>query len=59
MQDKHCYPYIVGGLEATLTHIIPNGFPGVTITDHAAYDKAIKEKIAGIKENSKECYRPE
>ena len=57
--DKHCYPFIVGGLEATLRHIINNGFPGVKITDQTAYDKAVEEKIAEIREMSKEYYRPE
>ena len=58
-KDNICYPYVVGGLEAVLTYMIPLTIPGVKVTDEAAYRKAIKEKIASIKESSKEFYRPE
>jgi len=59
MKDNHCYPFIVGGLEAVLRHVIKISIPGVTITDGAAYDKAIEKTIADIKEMSKEYYRPD
>jgi len=59
MKDKHCYPFIVGGLEAVLRHVIPLTCPGIKITDQDAYDKAIEKTIADIKEMSKEYYRPE
>ena len=58
-KDTICYPYVVGGLEAVLRHMIPLTIPGVKITDEAAYRKAIEEQIASIKESSKEFYRPE
>jgi hypothetical protein len=56
--DNYCYPFIVGGLETVLRHIIKNGYDGIKITDQAAYDKAIENTIADIKEMSKEYYRP-
>jgi hypothetical protein len=56
-KDNICYPFVAGGLETTLLHIITNGFPGVTITDKDAYNKAITAKIASIKEMSKEYSR--
>jgi hypothetical protein len=59
MQDNHCYPFIVGGLEAVLRHIMLRSIPGIKITDEVAYHKAIEEHIASIKEMSKEYYRPE
>ena len=60
MQDNHCYPFIVGGLEAVLRHVMTIGaIPGIKITDEVAYRKAIEEHIASIKEMSKEYYRPE
>jgi hypothetical protein len=49
-----CYPYVVGGLEAILRHMMLLTIPGVKITDEAAYRAAIEEKIASIKETSKE-----
>ena len=49
-----CYPYVVGGLEAVLQHMMLLSIPGVKITDEAAYRAAIDEKIASIKESSKE-----
>ena len=52
--DKICYPYVVGGLEAVLRHMMLFSIPGVTITDEAAYRAAIEEKIASIIESSKE-----
>jgi len=59
-KDTTCYPYVVGGLQAVLRHMIPSlTIPGVKITDEAAYRKAIEEQIASIKESSKEFYRPE
>jgi len=53
-ENKICYPYVVGGLEAILQHMILFSIPGVKITDEAAYRAAIEEKIASIKESSKE-----
>ena len=52
--DDICYPYVVGGLEAVLRYMMLSSIPGVTITDEAAYRAAIEEKIASIKESSKE-----
>ena len=59
MKDNHCYPFIVGGLEAVLRHMILLTIPGIKITDEAAYRKAIENEIANIKEMSKEYYRPD
>ena len=58
-KDNICYPFVVGGLEAVLRHMIPLTIPGIKITDEAAYRKAIENEIANIKEMSKEYYRPE
>lgn len=57
-KDNICYPFVVGGLEAVLRHMIPRTIPGIKITDEAAYYKAIENEIANIKEMSKEYYRP-
>jgi hypothetical protein len=56
--DNICYPYIAGGLEAILRHMMLRNMPGVKITDEAAYRKEIEAQIASIKESSKEHYRP-
>ena len=59
-KDNICYPFVVGGLEAVLRHMMPSGvIPGIKITDEAAYRKAIEEQIASLKEMSKEYSRPE
>ena len=52
--DNICYPFVVGGLEAVLRHMMTSAIPGIKITDEAAYRKAVEEKIASIKEMSKE-----
>ena len=57
-KDNICYPFVVGGLEAVLRHMIPRTIPGIKITDEAAYRKSIEEQIASLKEISKEYYRP-
>lgn len=54
MKDPYCYPFIVGGLEATLRHVLLSGYPGISINDEQAYDQAIKKTIADIYEMSKE-----
>ena len=53
-KDNICYPFVVGGLEAVLRHMMTSAIPGIKITDEAAYRKAIEEKIASIIEMSKE-----
>jgi hypothetical protein len=53
-KDTICYPYVVGGLEAMLRHMMLLSIPGVKITDEAAYRAAIDERIASIIETSKE-----